>query len=149
MSLDFYHAMTHLQTAAELIFGVGAAAHAYVAEWRTKLRDEIGAVTGLLHSLRRYRKLGTWTAQARQALTREITYFRRQQAQMHYAEFAWAGLPMGSGVTEAGCKELIKARFCRSGMRWKRATGAPLLQLRALKLSQQWKGFWLHVMQAT
>src|SRR3989442_5527419 len=52
---------------------------------------------------------------------------------MQYAGFRAAGLPVGSGVTEAGCKELLKARCCRSGMRWKRASGAPSLQLRAIK----------------
>ena len=147
--LDFYHAITHLHTAAELIFGVGAAARAYSEEWRRKLRDEIGAVTRLVRSLCQYRKVKQLAGQVQQALRREIAYFRSHQAQMRYAEFALAGLPIGSGVTEAGCKELIKARFCRSGMRWKRTTGAPLLKLRALKLSQQWEGFWAHVMQAT
>jgi hypothetical protein len=66
---------------------------------------------------------------------------------MQYADFRAVGLPIGSGVTEAGCKELIKARFCRSGMRWKRASGAPLLQLRAIKLSQHWDSFWSKVMR--
>ena len=54
---------------------------------------------------------------------------------------------MGRGVTEAGCKELLKARFCRRGMRWKRATGAPILQLRAIRLSQHWDRFWSKVMR--
>ena len=109
--------------------------------------DEFGAVTGLLRSLCRYRRQQGLTARVRQALTREINYFRSHQDRMRYAESRWAGLPIGSGVTEAACKQLIKARFCRSGMRWKRASGAPLLQLRAIKLSQQWEGFWDHVMQ--
>jgi hypothetical protein len=58
-----------------------------------------------------------------------------------------AGLPIGSGVTEAGCKELIKARFCRSGMRWNRDSGAKALQLRAIRLSDQWDSFWGKVMR--
>jgi len=66
---------------------------------------------------------------------------------MQYAEFRAAGLPIGSGVSEAGCKELVKARFCRSGMRWKRASGAPILQLRAIKLSRHWDSFWSKVMR--
>jgi hypothetical protein len=144
--LDFYHASAHLHAAAELLFGAGTQAKAYYEEWRSKLLDEIGAVTGLLRSLCRYRKQRGLAARVRQALTREINYFRRHQDHMRYAEFRLAGLPIGSGVTEAGCKELIKARFCRSGMRWKRASGAPILQLRAIKLSQQWDGFWAQVM---
>jgi hypothetical protein len=83
-------------------------------------------------------------------LNAEINYFRENLERMIYAEFQAAGLPIGSGVTEAGCKELIKARFCRSGMRWKRGFRAPILQLRAIKPSQQWCAYWANVMlQAT
>jgi hypothetical protein len=56
-------------------------------------------------------------------------------------------VPIGSGVTEAGCKERLKARFCRSGMRGKRDTGDAILQLRALRLSTQWDSFWAKVMR--
>ena len=130
-----------------LLFGVGAQATAYYEAWRGQLLEEFGAVTGLIKSLCRYRKKLALSAAVRAAVTREINYFRSHQERMQYAIYRWAGLPIGSGVTEAGCKELLKARFCRSGMRWKRETGAPILQLRAIKLSQQWEGFWANVMQ--
>ena len=76
-----------------------------------------------------------------------LHYFRQHAEHMQYAAYAAAGLPIGSGVTEAGCKELLKARFCRSGMRWKRNTGDAILQLRALRLSAQWDSFWAKVMR--
>jgi hypothetical protein len=66
---------------------------------------------------------------------------------MQYAAYRAAGLPIGSGVTEAGCKELIKTRFCRSGMRWQRETAAPILHLRAIRLSNQWECFWKKVLR--
>jgi hypothetical protein len=81
------------------------------------------------------------------ALETELNSFRRHTAEMPYADFRAAKVPIGSGVPEAGGKELIKARFCRSGMRWKRTTGAPLLQLRAIRLSQHWNSFWSKVMR--
>jgi len=144
--LDFFHAALHLHKAAELIFGAGQQAEAYYEEWRAKLLEEVGAAAGLLRSLIRYRNQGELTAAAWRKLNAEINYFRGNRERMNYAIFRAAGLPIGSGVTEAGCKELIKARFCRSGMRWKRESGAPILQLRAIKLSQQWDGFWANVM---
>lgn len=148
--LDFFHAALHLHKAAELIFGAGKQAEAYYEEWRAKLLEEVDAASGLLRSLIRYRNQGGLTAAVRRKLNAEINYFRENLERMNYAEFRAAGLPIGSGVTEAGCKELIKARFCRSGMRWKRESGAPILQLRAIRLSQQWDGFWANVMlQAT
>src|SRR5499433_3110191 len=87
------------------------------------------------------------SARARRILDTEFNYFRQHVELMQYADFRAAGLPIGSGVTEAGCKELIKARFCRSGMRWKRAAGAPILQLRAIKLSRHWESFWAKVLR--
>ena len=148
--LDFFHAALHLHKAAELIFGAGPQAEAYYEDWRAKLLEEVGAVSGLLRSLVRYRNQGGLTLAVRRKLNAEINYFGENLERMNYAECRAAGLPIGSGVTEAGCKELIKARFCRSGMRWKRESGAPILQLRAIKLSQQWDSFWANVMlQAT
>jgi hypothetical protein len=145
--LDFYHAAAHLHTAAEAIFGSGPEAEAYYERWRTTLRDEEGGVAQLLRSFVYYRNRAALSASAQRVLDSELHYFRQHVELMQYADFRAAGLPIGSGVTEAGCKELIKARFCRSGMRWKRSSGAPILQLRAIRLSQQWESFWSKVLR--
>jgi hypothetical protein len=145
--LDFYHAATHLHTAAEAIFDKGRQAEAYYERWRSALLEDADGVANLLRSLLYYRNQPHLSANAQRALDTELNYFRRHAELMQYADFRAAGLPIGSGVTEAGCKELIKARFCRSGMRWKRTSGAPILQLRAIKLSQHWDSFWSKVMR--
>jgi hypothetical protein len=145
--LDFYHAATHLHAAAEALFGPGPEAEEYYERWRTILRDEDGGVVSLLRSLLYYRNRADLSASAQRALDTELHYFRQHTELMQYADFRAAGLPIGSGVTEAGCKELVKARFCRSGMRWKRTSGAPILRLRAIKLSQQWDSFWSKVLR--
>lgn len=145
--LDFYHAATHLHTVAELIFGAGTAADAYYNRWRTTLLEEPNGIAALLRSLIYYRNRTGLPPRTVRALETELNYFRTHTAEMQYADFRAANVPIGSGVTEAGCKELIKARFCRSGMRWKRTTGAPLLQLRSIRLSQYWDSFWAKVMR--
>src|SRR5262245_17975428 len=145
--LDFYHATMHLHAAAQAIFGPGPEAEAYYERWRIALRDEEEGVVQLLRSLLYYRNRAALAASAHRALDTELNYFRQHAELMQYADFRAAGFPIGSGVTEAGCKELIKARFCRSGMRWKRASGAPLLQLRAIKLSRHWDSFWSKVLR--
>ena len=145
--LDFYHAATHLHTAAEAIFDKSLEAEAYYERWRTTLLEDADGVASLLRSLLYYRNQPDLSASAQRALDTELNYFRQHVELMQYADFRAAGLPIGSGVTEAGCKELIKARFCRSGMHWKRASGAPILQLRAIKLSQHWNSFWSKVMR--
>ena len=61
---------------------------------------------------------------------------------MTYADFRRRGLPIGSGVVEAACKSLVKARLCRSGMRWTRKGGQHILHLRAHIKSGRWDMFW-------
>ena len=147
--LDFYHAAQHLAQAADLIFGTAPCPRkaAWYERWRTALRDEPGGVAGVLRTLIYYRNRAALSAAAARALDTELNYFRRHADKMHYADYRAAGLPIGSGVTEAGCKELIKTRFCRSGMRWKRETAAPILHLRAIRLSNQWDCFWKKVLR--
>ena len=145
--LDFYHAATHLHAAAAVSFSAPAKAAAYYEGWRTTLLEEANGVAALLRSLLYYRTRAALPASSHRALDTELNYCRAHTERMQYADFRAAGLPIGSGVTEAGCKELIKARFCRSGMRWKRPSGAPILQLRAIRLSQHWDRFWSKVMR--
>ncbi len=51
---------------------------------------------------------------------------------MHYSRHQSDNLPIGSGVTEAACKTLVKQRLCHSGMRWKEAGAQAVLSLRGL-----------------
>ena len=60
------------------------------------------------------------------------TYFKNHWQKMNYAQALENNYPIGSGVTEAACKTLIKTRMCRSGMRWKKEGASMLLTLRAL-----------------
>jgi len=147
--LDFWHAAQHLSQAAEAIFGRAPSDEksAWFERWKTTLRDEPDGVAGVIRSLMYYRNCKGLGGKARKELDAQLNYFRSHADKMQYADYAAAGLPIGSGVTEAGCKELIKARFCRSGMRWNRDSGAKVLQLRAIRLSDQWDSFWSKVMR--
>ena len=56
--------------------------------------------------------------------------------------------PVGSGVTEAACKTLIKQRFCQAGMRWKTPGIKTVLSLRSLVMTKdRWRQFWEKVME--
>ena len=147
--LDFWHAAQHLAEAADAIFGSTPSAEktAWVERWRTTLRDEPNGVAGVIRALIYYRNSATLSAAMQKVVATHLHYFRQHAEHMQDADYTAAGLPIGSGVTEAGCKELLKARFCRSGMHWKRETGDTILQLRALRLSAQWDSFWAKVMR--
>ena len=57
---------------------------------------------------------------------------------MNYARYRKNGLPIGSGITEAACKTVFTQRFKRSGMKWTKVGGHPILQLRTVVLSRIW-----------
>jgi hypothetical protein len=65
---------------------------------------------------------------------------------MDYARRVQAKLPIGSGVTEAACKTLVKMRLCRSGAKWREEGAAIVLSLRALSYTAgRWEQFWAKV----
>ena len=79
-----------------------------------------------------------------------ITYFSNniEKNRMNYACHADEKLPIGSGVTEAACRTLVKQRFCGSGMRWKTKGAKVVLSLRALvQTTDRWQQFWDRIIQ--
>ncbi len=68
-----------------------------------------------------------------------MNFLKKYRRWMNYAELQSEGLAIGSGVTEAACKTLIGYRFKQSGMRWKKATGQYILDLRVIKKSGIWR----------
>lgn len=146
--LDFYHACGYLHAAA------GAFTHEtpsgeppgwWSHEACRHLKEDGGAATALLAEMERRlasaRRLG---AADRAALEKAITYFGNNMERMDYAACAAAGLPIGSGVTEAGCKLLVKKRLCGPGMTWGFTMAGHILRLRALAHSAggRWAGLW-------
>ena len=77
-----------------------------------------------------------------------ITYFGNHLHQMRYAHYVENAIPIGSGVTEAACKTLVKQRLCSSGMRWTPEGAQIILSLRALALTEtRWEQFWQKINQ--
>ena len=74
-----------------------------------------------------------------------ITYFSNQSeaGRMDYPPLAESKVPIGSGVTEAACKVLVKQRLCGSGMKWKEPGAAAVLSVRCLTYTtERWSQFW-------
>ena len=61
---------------------------------------------------------------------------------MDYPPLVGAKVPIGSGVTEAACKVLVKQRLCGSGMKWKEPGATAVLRLRCLTYTtDRWTQF--------
>ena len=82
-------------------------------------------------------------------LKNAITYFQNQKHRMEYDKYRAMNLPIGSGVTEAACKTIVKQRLCQSGMKWKTKGAALVFCLRALVYTKgRWEQFWERINQA-
>ena len=141
--VDFYHASQRLTTMAEAIFGSGREASA----WATKMRKLLKKPNGpfrVLHSAAALRGRYHLSAKANKAFQTAYNYLRTRTRHMQYARYRALGLPIGSGITEAGCKTVYTQRLKLSGMRWTKGGAQVILNLRVILLS----GIWHEVYQA-
>ncbi len=78
----------------------------------------------------------------RKTLQGVADYIYRNRARMHYDEYLANGWPIASGSVEGACKNLIKDRMERSGMRWTEEMAEAIVQLRAIYLSGDFDAYW-------
>ena len=52
------------------------------------------------------------------------------------------GWPIGTGVIESACGHLVKDRLQQSGMRWTKDGAHAVLDLRAIRLTDNWDPYW-------
>jgi hypothetical protein len=52
------------------------------------------------------------------------------------------GYPIGSGVIEGACRNLINDRLELTGMRWSFPGAESIIRLRSVYLNSDWKDFW-------
>lgn len=142
--IDFYHASEYVAKAAQAMYP-GAAQEESRREWLKftlhNLKHKNGAAKRLLNEFaaNRPQTAASWRAD----LDAAITYFTNNYRRMSYAPQTKQNMPIGSGVVEAACKELIKQRMVNSGMRWHDEGAAIVISIRSLLLSsKRWEQFW-------
>jgi hypothetical protein len=140
--VDFFHACEYLTKLGDGLFGTDTAeAHRWAAESRRILRHE---VDGVGHVIRRAaqqeRRHGL--KGKRSDFDNGLGYLKKHRRHMDYQQRRAAGEPIGSGITEAGCKVIFNQRFKQSGMRWKRDSMQTIIDLRAACRSGLWKRVW-------
>lgn len=146
--LDFYHATEYLSDVADAVF---ASQPQLRGQWMKdaahRLKHEYGSATQLIVEMEQFLEQPLKKDHGKQ-VRKALTYFKNHESMMTYAEHVDRKLPIGSGVTEAACKLIIKQRLCSSGMRWKDTGAAAVLTLRALSYSTgRWEQFWQKVDQ--
>jgi hypothetical protein len=145
---DFWHAAEYLGKAAVVLYrGQPQTRKAWLDEACHRLKHDAGGAVWVLKRLRSLARQRPW-ARSDEEVQRTITYLANQSAagRMDYAARVAAGEPIGSGVTEAACKVIVKQRLCGSGMKWTEDGAAVVLSLRALSYTpERWDQFWAKV----
>jgi hypothetical protein len=139
--LDYYHATLYISKLAEALFGESWR----VAKWARRMRRMLKEADGLkrvLQSASYYRNEQKLKGERQKAFEGAYRYLYKRRKHMRYADLRAKGMPIGSGVTEAGCKVMASQRLKLSGMRWKKEGGQVVLTLRAVWLSGVWKEAW-------
>jgi hypothetical protein len=141
--VDFFHVCEHLSKLSELFFKNPSDAKAWYKKYRTTLKEDPEGASKLLRAAR-YRRSIT---KENPEIESEIKYLQHNRTRMSYFELRQKNLPIGSGVVEAACKNLIGARMKKSGMRWTIDGGQTVLTLRSLILSNRWEQFWSYFLR--
>ena len=149
--LDFYHAREYISKAASAMFGRDKKSRdAWINDWSHRVKNKQGTVGRLLKELELQRaNLDSKNFIERdEEIRKVIGYYTNNKNRMSYTSHLKHNLPIGSGVTEAACKTVVKQRMCVSGSRWKDAGASCVLALRTLKLTTgRWQQFWNYVMR--
>ena len=90
--------------------------------------------------IRRWKRLSTTTGEP-EDLVSALTYFENNRDRMHYDQYLLLGYPIGSGVAEGACRNLVKDRMDSTGMHWKLDGARAMLWTRALYLNGEWDDF--------
>ena len=136
--VDLYHARQHLwELSAKLFSGDEQTRKRWTACCLQQL--DAGKMEALVKTLGELRPAGPELAQL---VRNEADYFQRNAERMRYPAFRAQGLFVGSGVVEAGCKEVIGSRLKRSSMFWAVRGANAVLALRCCRLSGSFEDYW-------
>jgi len=146
--LDFYHATGYIACAANATFPRSKPKRkVWLDKQCHQLKHTEGAADVLLEEMKAL-KTKKLNETIREKLDSAITYFQNHKHKMEYSKYLDIKLPIGSGVTEAACKTLVKKRLCCSGMKWKEKGAGVILSLRSLVLTWgRWEQFWQKIGQ--
>ena len=143
--IDIYHVMEYLWKGAHIFHREGSQE---AANWMTdklhkllfgKVKDVIAEFKGLLNTI---------TGEKREQLRTVLTYLENGKHHMRYDIYLKKGYPIGSGVVEGACKNLVKDRMEQCGMRWTIAGAEAVLRMRSVQINGMTNDYWkYHISQ--
>ncbi len=137
--VDYYHAAERLTTIADALkFGKDKSKRASWLEHVRGLLLEPGGHGRVLRSIAKMRQLYQYKSSHAEDACKAEKYLRRYGRFMNYAELKSRYYPIGSGVVESACKQIVSERMKLAGMRWLKQGGQRTMTLRCMLLSGIW-----------
>lgn len=139
--LDLYHILEYLWKAAYVFHSEGTnEASCWVqCMLRSLLQGKVEDIILYLKGHLAYSKLSNAKCEV---LEKVVGYLDRGKAFMKYDYYLSKGYPIGSGVVEGACRNLVKDRMELVGMRWTISGAESMLQLRSLAINGLNESFW-------
>lgn len=138
--VDIYHVSRHLHDCAKVLSGQDSNAARQWASGQLATLLETGGPQ-FVRSVQR--RLDAEPDPARRAaLDKLVGYLRENQDRMWYRQRLAAGRPIGSGLIEGGCKNVLGARLKLNAARWRVQRAEHMGHLRCLQYSNLWKSYW-------
>lgn len=132
--LDFYHAAERVHQLAGLL--QPQQPKKLAGRWiKLLLKDQIATVIAQAKSMQQ-----AWPDLVDS--DDNVGFFERHQDRMRYGHYRKQGWFIGSGVVEAGCKNVVGKRLKQSGMFWSEPGATCVLNFRTLLLSNRFDSFW-------
>lgn len=145
--LDLLHVLEKLWKAAHVLHPEGSPE----AEAFVRLRAERilnGQVSQVVKGLRQMVTKRRLAGVKAKTLLGVAAYYYANRSRMAYHRYLAAGWPIASGSVEGACKNLVRDRMERSGMRWSPPMAEAMLKVRAVYLSGDFDAYWAwHVQQ--
>jgi hypothetical protein len=145
--LDIFHVLEHLGKAALCFYDEGSPqAREFVTErLRMLLQGKAGRMIGGLKQMLSKHEL---SGAKKHCLEQVIGYLERNRKTMRYEICLTKGYPIGSGVIEGACRNLINDRLELTGMSWTLQGAESVTRLRAVHINKDWDAFWTYRRQS-
>jgi len=141
--IDFFHVAEHLNESATIMFSNDTEKEGWLAKRCHDLKHKARTAGAIIIELKDYLAENKLRKSDKKILQKTLTYMENNQHMMTYPKALNDNFPIGSGVTEAACKTLVKQRLGGAGMRWTSRGAHIALQLRAAALTDgRWDAFW-------
>jgi hypothetical protein len=137
--VDVYHVCEHLHDCAKAVFGAGTDP---AKQWAEARVAELIEMQGPKFIERLQQERDAADPARHEALDGLIGYLKDNRDSLWYRDRLAQGLPIGSGLVEGTCKNMVGKRLKLNNPRWLAPRADHMAALRCLHYGKLWEAYW-------